>query len=440
MVLRLLIVRGLIAASILLGWGIACQQTPATPGLNIEATVAAAVKAALPEPTPKATPDIDATVEARLQAILKAIPTPTPTLVPPTPTPTPTPVPPTPTPVPPTPTPTLNSIVERVRPSVVRIETDDGSGSGFIIQVGFPTAQESNTALVLTNNHVIEGAKWIDVNVNDRLVIRAEVWGVDLGNDIALLRICCGDFQALEMAKDAEVAVGNQAIAMGYPLGIPGRASITNGIVSAIRYENNQWVIQTDAAINPGNSGGPLISSDGKVLGVNTRKEFFSGDGRAVEGLAFAVSHRTVNEILDGLKSGYMKPVALGDRVTYGGNSVYFLPPVTKSKADQYLASLIRRGVTIWEKSKKWQLRQVDGVYEIRFGLYIELELRYKTEVELQEWLEDYKRDFELQEAFVGAVCARQEEDFDDVPTVGVIVDLSTLQFDSVIQRMPCIK
>jgi len=92
MVLRLLIVRGLIAASILLGWGIACQQTPATPGLNIEATVAAAVKAALPEPTPKATPDIDATVEARLQAILKAIPTPTPTLVPPTPTP----VPPTP--------------------------------------------------------------------------------------------------------------------------------------------------------------------------------------------------------------------------------------------------------------------------------------------------------------------------------------------------------
>ena len=242
------------------------------------------------------------------------------------------------------------------------------------------------------------------------------------------------------MATGAEIAEGDKAITIGYPLGIPGRASITDGIISAIRYDDKfgQWVIQTDAAINPGNSGGPLISSDGKVLGITTRKEFYSRDGRAVEGMGFAVSQKTIEYLLDDLKSGYMKPVDLGDRVTYGGNSVYFLPPVTKSKAEQYLDSLIRRGITTREESKRWQLRKVDGVYEIRLGRYLELELRYETEVESLEWLEDYKRDFELQEIWVSSVCARQEEDFDDVPTAAVVVDATTLAFDSVIHRIPC--
>jgi hypothetical protein len=95
---------------------------------------------------------------------------------------------------------------------------------------------------------------------------------------------------------------------MGYPLGIPGKASVTVGIISAERYEYGQWVIQTDAAINPGNSGGPLISSTGKVLGINTRKEFYSSDGRPVDGLGFAVSLKTIQSILESLKSGYMKP------------------------------------------------------------------------------------------------------------------------------------
>ena len=75
------------------------------------------------------------------------------------------------------------------------------------------------------------------------------------------------------------------------------------------RYLYGQWVIQTDAAINPGSSGGPLISSSGDVLGINTRKEFYSSDGRPVDGLGFAVSLRTIKSVLEALKSGYMKPV-----------------------------------------------------------------------------------------------------------------------------------
>jgi hypothetical protein len=156
---------------------------------------------------------------------------------------------------------------------------------------------------------VIEGATSVEVVVNDHSRFDAVVWGVDPGNDIALLRICCGNFEALEWADQSEISEGDQAIAIGYPLGIPGKASITKGIISAERYEFGQWVIQTDAAINPGNSGGPLISSSGKVLGINTRKEFYSSDGRPVDGLGFAVSLKTIQSILESLKSGYMKPV-----------------------------------------------------------------------------------------------------------------------------------
>ena len=311
----------LVAVPLLLVLTLGCQQAPEPKGPNIGATVAAAVQTALPKPTPTHTPNIPLTVEAQVQEKLAAIPTPTPTPVPPTPTPTPvpptpTPVPPTPTPTPtpvpptPTPTPTIKSIVDQVRPAVVRIETGLSTGSGFIFEVGWPNPDVA-TALVLTNNHVIEGASWVQVVVNDLYRFDADVWGADPGNDIALLRICCGTFEALEWADQLEISEGDLAIAMGYPLGIPGKASVTVGIISAERYEYGQWVIQTDAAINPGNSGGPLISSSGKVLGINTRKEFYSSDGRPVDGLGFAVSLKTIQSILESLKSGYMQPVPI---------------------------------------------------------------------------------------------------------------------------------
>ena len=156
---------------------------------------------------------------------------------------------------------------------------------------------------------MVEGASTVEVVVNDRDTFDAEVWGVDPENDIALLRICCGAFEALEWADPSDTSEGNQAIAMGYPLGLPGKATVTNGIISAERFDSGQWVIQTDAAINPGNSGGPLISSKGKVLGINTWKYSSSSDGRPVEGLGFAVSLKTIQPVLEDLKSGYMKPV-----------------------------------------------------------------------------------------------------------------------------------
>jgi hypothetical protein len=200
-------------------------------------------------------------------------------------------------------------VLEGVRASVVRIETEqDATGSGFVFQMGYPTPGEGEIGLVLTNYHVIEGAEEIDVMVNDAISYPGILLGADVVHDIAVLKICCGTFQALEIKEGIEISEGDKAVAMGYPLGIAGRASVTEGIVSALRYEGGNWVIQTDAPINPGSSGGPLLSKSGDVLGINTYKIDSTASGRPVEGMGFAVSEKTFNQRLMDLKTGYFIP------------------------------------------------------------------------------------------------------------------------------------
>ena len=84
------------------------------------------------------------------------------------------------------------------------------------------------------------------------------------------IEICCNDFKTLEFGDVSDLQSGSQVIAIGYPLDLPGEASVTRGIVSAIRSNREFETIQIDAPINPGNSGGPLVSERGKVLGINT--------------------------------------------------------------------------------------------------------------------------------------------------------------------------
>ena len=286
----------------------AAQPTP-----DLEATVQAAVAAALPTPTPTTTPDIDATVEARMAATLAAIPTPTstplPTAIPtptplPTSTPTPTPRPtptPTPTPIPtatPAPTPTrdsaaaLSEMVRQARPAVVRIQTASGSGSGVIFETQY------QTGYVVTNHHVVEGSAQVSVVVNDSITYRGAVLGTDAVRDLAVVRICCGSFRALPFGDAAALEPGYEVVNIGYALGLPGEATVTRGIVSAVRYdpEHRSDVIQTDAAINPGNSGGPMLSTAGEILGINTFVISETGSGRSTEGLGFAISGTTVRQ------------------------------------------------------------------------------------------------------------------------------------------------
>ena len=320
-------VAALLAALTLLA-GCATPPPAATPAVtpDIPATVAAAVQAALPTPTPTPTPNIEATVQAGIQATLTArptatpvptaTPTPEPTVTPtpvptPTPTPTPTPLPtatpmPTPTPTPrPTATPRpildLATMVEQVKPGVVRIETSSGTGSGFIFET---TATQS--ALVLTNHHVIEGAGRIDVRVDDSRTFRGKVIGYDGVRDLAVLEICCDRFVSLNFHDSEEVRPGSAVVAIGYPLGMSGDATVTRGIVSAVRYDTDykSWVFQTDAPINPGNSGGPLLLDTGEVIGVNTYSYDSDWAGNPAEGLAFAIAERSIRVALPGLKQG----------------------------------------------------------------------------------------------------------------------------------------
>ncbi len=188
-------------------------------------------------------------------------------------------------------------VVAMVQPSVVMIEADlgdgwYGGGSGVII---------SNTGYVLTNQHVIDDAISVEITLMDGTTYDATIVAEDAYRDLAIVEIVSNrtDFPAAVLGSSADITVGEQVVAIGYPyqfrIGEP--ATFTRGIVSAIRvtdYYTGDFLeyIQTDAAVNPGNSGGPLVNLKGEVIGINTWKVFLAGiDGERMfaEGLNFAI-------------------------------------------------------------------------------------------------------------------------------------------------------
>ena len=189
-------------------------------------------------------------------------------------------------------------MVKRARPAVVRIETNSGTGSGAIYEV------DGQTAYVITNHHVIEGYNRVTVTVDDRDKYQGEVLGSDSVRDLAVVEICCGSFTRLSFGDVSMLDPGDEVVNIGYPLGLSGEATITRGIVSAIRYisQYRSDVIQTDAATNPGNSGGPMLSLNGEILGINTFGIDESASGRPVEGLNFAISGKTVQARISALQ------------------------------------------------------------------------------------------------------------------------------------------
>ena len=278
--------------------------TSPTPTPNIPATVVAAMQGALPDPTP--TLDIPATVQAEIragvQATIAALPTATP-LPPYTPTATPTAEPkPTPTPTPTliptaTQTPLLDptTIVEMVKAGVVRIETQDFTGTGIIIET---SARQS--ALVLTNYHIIEGASSIIVRVSNSKDYSATIVGYDTQRDLALLEICCDQFQSLAFRDSTTVQPGSEVMAVGYIPKLTDSPTFTQGTVSAVRYnpEYKSWLIHTDAPIQPRNSGGPLLTNSGEVIGINT----FADTG--VRTLGFATAESSIRAALTEMEIG----------------------------------------------------------------------------------------------------------------------------------------
>jgi serine protease Do len=166
-------------------------------------------------------------------------------------------------------------------------------GSGFIVRAD---------GLIVTNRHVVEGARTVHVRLPDGREVPAEVVGADALTDIALLRVHAGTLPALRLGSSEEVSVGDAVIAIGNPFGLG--QSVTAGIVSARgrSLEDDPYInfLQTDAAINRGNSGGPLLSVDGTVVGVTSI--IFSPSGGSV-GLGFAIPAETVSSVVKQLEA-----------------------------------------------------------------------------------------------------------------------------------------
>lgn len=267
--------------------------------------------------------------------------TPTAVVIPATPTPitilpTPTPIsfPPTPTPFPITPSRLSTAdLVDRAAPSVVHIRVTlinggGATGTGVIFEDG---------GLVMTNRHVLQGAVEIRVSLADGRILAGEIIGLDSSIDIAVIKIDADDLPVATIGDSDIIRVGDEVVAIGHALDLPGGPTVTRGVVSALDRslvdgtEVISDLIQTDAAINPGNSGGPLLNVLGEVIGINTAKIPTS------DGIGFAIEINIAHEVaLRLVAQSAIEPGFIG-----------FAPlDITPALADQ-LALPVLRGVGV---------------------------------------------------------------------------------------------
>lgn len=203
----------------------------------------------------------------------------------------------------------IASIVARAKQSVVTITAQGISAGGFnafnipATGVGSGIVVGAND-LILTNNHVVEGAQSLTVTTADGEELSATVVDTDPQSDIAIIRASGGDLAAATLGDSSQIEVGQTVLAIGSPLG-EFTETVTRGIVSALDrsitvsdetgggQKNLAGLIQTDAAINPGNSGGPLIDAAGNVVGMNTAVT------RSAEGIGFAIPINAAKTLID---------------------------------------------------------------------------------------------------------------------------------------------
>jgi len=210
----------------------------------------------------------------------------------------------------------IRSILAKVEPAVVSISTQGFSEGGFLDVV---PSEGAGTGMiitpdgdVLTNAHVVAGASEIKVKLSTgERVYDATVLGGDASADVALVHIQgVSDLPTVTLGKSADLEVGDQVVAIGNALALPGGPTVTTGIVSALdrtlgsRTDMLEHLIQTDAAINPGNSGGPLANADGEVVGMNTAVIQNTGGGEGAQNIGFAIATDTIRPLVDDLRNG----------------------------------------------------------------------------------------------------------------------------------------
>jgi serine protease Do len=260
----------------------------------------------------------------------------------------------------------LTKVVNKVMPSIVSVYNDytqevqnffgetytmegQSTGSGIII------GKTTDELLIVTNNHVVEGADNLSVMFIDQETCDAEIKGTDAGNDLAVIAVSLKNIKdtTLNQIKIATLGnsdalkIGEDAIAIGNALGYG--QSVTTGIVSAINREINDdtitgTFIQTDAAINPGNSGGALVDINGNVIGINSSKI----GGATVEGMGFAIPiSRAIPIIEDLMSRETLTKVSEEEQGTIGISGVTVTSDVSKAykmPMGVYVAQIIEGG------------------------------------------------------------------------------------------------
>ena len=227
--------------------------------------------------------------------------------------------------------PDIAAVVAKVKPSVVAITsqitsifgTQNAEGSGWII--------DSN-GLIVTNNHVVEGAKTVTATLEGGQIYTAKSIRTDPINDLAVIDIGINNLPAATVGDSSELRVGDWVVAIGNALGQGIRA--TQGIISAtgitITVDTGTTLynlLETTAAINPGNSGGPLVNMRGEVIGITSAKLSAIG----VEGMGYAISSNTAKPIIEQLiQQGYATRPLLGVNVA----------PISQSLIQRYNISV----------------------------------------------------------------------------------------------------
>jgi S1-C subfamily serine protease len=200
----------------------------------------------------------------------------------------------------------IQGVLERVQPGVVSIKTQafqrgvfgdaipqQGAGTGMII---------TSDGDVLTNAHVVKGATSIKVTLfNEKEPRDADLLGSDPGSDVAVIKIRdASNLPTVALGSSTAARVGDDVLAIGNALALPGGPSVTEGIVSA---KDRSIGDETDAAINPGNSGGPLVNANGEVIGMNTAVIQSTGQALA-QNIGFAIAIDNIKPLLERLKKG----------------------------------------------------------------------------------------------------------------------------------------
>ncbi len=213
---------------------------------------------------------------------------------------------------------TYEQVANAVTPTVVEIVTESIStdtsfwGGGYVTSGAGSGVIISSDGLIITNNHVVEGANTITVTTKDGTEYQAELIGADPDSDIAVIKIDATDLPFALVGDSDTLKVGQEVVAVGNPLGELG-GTVTNGIISALSRDVNiegteMTLIQTNAAVNPGNSGGGLFNMYGELIGIVNAKSTTTSSGTSVEGIAFAIPVNTAVKVSTELVNyGYVR-------------------------------------------------------------------------------------------------------------------------------------